>query len=183
MRISGADSRYDWLTLRGFSPVQFIDGLQSPIGATTGNTGTDLYGFEAVDILKGPSSVLYGLTPPGGIVNVRSRRPGDELGGELDLQYGNDDYKQIAGDITGPFGDRVSARLTGLYRDRQSQVDHVDIERTFVAPAVTIKFGENTQLTLLELLPEGRGARRDERLPARVWCVTAESARRGAGEP
>jgi len=145
----GADSRYDWLTLRGFSPVQFIDGLQSPIGATTGNTGTDLYGFEAVDVLKGPSSVLYGLTPPGGIVNVRSRRPGDELGGELDLQYGNDDYKQIAGDITGPFGDRVSARLTGLYRDRQSQVDHVDIERTFVAPAVTIKFGENTQLTLL----------------------------------
>jgi outer membrane receptor protein involved in Fe transport len=61
----GPDERYDWLTLRGFTPVQFIDGLQAPIGASPPNTGIDLYGFEAVDILKGPSSVLYGLTPPG----------------------------------------------------------------------------------------------------------------------
>jgi iron complex outermembrane receptor protein len=145
----GPDERYDWLTLRGFTPVQFIDGLQAPIGATPPNNGVDLYGFEAVDILKGPSSVLYGLTPPGGIVNVRSRRPLEEFGGEFEVQYGNREHKQANGTITGAFNDVVSASLTGLYRDKDSQVDHVTIERTFVAPAITFKLGDATQITLL----------------------------------
>jgi iron complex outermembrane receptor protein len=145
----GADERYDWLTLRGFTPVSFVDGLQAPIGASPPNTGIDLYGAEAVDILKGPSSVLYGLTPPGGIVNVRSRRPLEEFDGELELQFGNHDHKQINGDITGAFGDMVSGRLTGLYRDKETQVDHEEIERAFIAPALTFRFGDATQLTLL----------------------------------
>jgi iron complex outermembrane receptor protein len=145
----GPDERYDWLTLRGFNPVQFIDGLQAPIGATTANLGTDLYAYEAVDILKGPSSALYGLSPPGGIVNGRSRRPLDELGGELGLVYGDNDTKEIHGDITGGLTDNIDGRLTALYRDKGSQVDHVSIERQFVAPAVTFKFGDDTRLTLL----------------------------------
>ena len=145
----GPDERYDWLTLRGFTPVQFIDGLQAPIGASPPNTGIDLYGFEAVDILKGPSSVLYGLTPPGGIVNVRSRRPAADFGGEIDLQYGSNDLKQGAADVTGSITDWISGRLTGLYRDRESQVDHVGIERTYIAPALSFQLGSDTQLTLL----------------------------------
>jgi iron complex outermembrane recepter protein len=73
----GPDLRYDFLTLRGFTPVQYIDGLQAPIGATITNVGVDIYGFETVDILKGPASVLYGTTPPGGIynLNLQSHQP------------------------------------------------------------------------------------------------------------
>jgi iron complex outermembrane receptor protein len=144
----GPDERYDWLTLRGFAPVQYIDGLQAPIGSVN-NVGTDLYGFEWVDILKGPSSVLYGQTPPGGIVNMRSRRPSEEFGGEIEGQLGNLDFKQLAGDVTGALGDRFTGRLTALYRDRESQVDHVDMERIYVAPALGIDLGESTSLTLL----------------------------------
>jgi iron complex outermembrane receptor protein len=145
----GPDERYDWLTLRGFTPVQFVDGLLAPIGATPPNTGIDLYGFEAVDILKGPSSVLYGLTPPGGIVNVRSRRPSEELGGEIELEYGNRDYRTAAGDVTGAITDWINGRLTGLYRDHDQQIDHADFERTYIAPALSFELGSNTQLTLL----------------------------------
>ena len=72
----GPDERYDWLQVRGFDPVQFIDGVQAPIGSVN-NTGTDLYGSESVEVLKGPASVLYGQSPPGGIVNMMSRRPQD----------------------------------------------------------------------------------------------------------
>ena len=64
----GPDPRYDWLTLRGFYPPEYIDGLQAPIGSVA-NVGVDLYGFQSVEVLKGPSSTLYGLSPPGGIVN------------------------------------------------------------------------------------------------------------------
>lgn len=145
----GPDLRYDFLTLRGFTPVQYVDGLQAPIGSTITNVGVDIYGFESVDVLKGPASVLYGTTPPGGIYNLTSRRPSDEMGGELGVKYGTDDYKQIQGTVTGPLSDSFSARLTGLYRDRDSQVDFVKAKRAFAAPAATLRFGERTSLTAL----------------------------------
>lgn len=144
----GPDERVDWLTLRGFEPVQFVDGLQASIGSIA-NTGLDLYGAESVEILKGPSSVLYGLTPPGGIVNVTSRRPKDAAGGEIEVQLGNRDHRQINGDVTGPIADGVSARLTGLYRSRGTQVFGVDSDRLYVAPALTVRPSGATRITLL----------------------------------
>lgn len=145
----GPDLRYDFLTIRGFSPIQYIDGVQAPISATIPNVGVDLYGFEGLDILKGPSSVLYGTVPPGGIYNVTSRRPSFEFGGEVAAQYGTDDYKQIRGTLTGPLSDGVAVRLTGLYLDRDSQVDFVHAKRSYIAPAVTFRPFSGTKLTIL----------------------------------
>jgi iron complex outermembrane receptor protein len=142
----GPDQRVDWLTVRGFNPVQYIDGLQAAVGSIS-NVGLDLYGAESVEILKGPSSVLYGATPPGGIVNVTSRRPGQEFGGEIELQGGNYDHKQVNFDITGPLGDKASARFTGLYRDKGGQIDGVDAERVYLAPAFTFQPTDATRIT------------------------------------
>ena len=145
----GPDLRFDFLTVRGFDPVQFIDGLQAPASATINNVGVDLYGFESIEILKGPSAVLYGASPPGGIYNLRSRRPDAEFGGELQIRYGTYDFKQAAGTVTGTLADGVTARLTGLYRDRDGQTDFVTAERAFLAPAVTVTLGADTSLTAL----------------------------------
>ena len=144
----GPDERYDWLQVRGFDPVQFIDGVQAPIGSVN-NTGTDLYGSESVEVLKGPAAVLYGQSPPGGIVNMVSRRPQEGFGGELELQGGEYNMWQVAGDVTGSMTDRVSGRLTGLYRDRETQVDFLTSKRLFISPAVKFAFTEDTELTLL----------------------------------
>lgn len=144
----GADERYDWLTLRGFVPVQYVDGLQAPVGNPP-NVGLDLWGFESVEILKGPASALYGSAPPGGIVNLTSRRPQSEFGGELQAQYGRYDHKQLAGDVTGPLGDKFAYRLTALWRDRGTQMDFVDSERIYVAPALTWSITDATKITFL----------------------------------
>src|SRR5690606_20790801 len=130
----GPDLRYDFLTLRGFTPKQYIDGLQAPITTTIFNVGADLYGFQEVDVLKGPAAVLYGNSPPGGIYNLTSRRAEDVFGGEVGMKYGSNDFKQIHGTVTGPIADGLSARATLLYRDRGSQTDHVTGERTYFAP-------------------------------------------------
>lgn len=143
----GPDLRFDFLTVRGFIPTQYIDGLQAPVSATIANVGAELYGYDTVDILKGPSSVLYGSVPPGGIYNLTSRRPSEKFGGELQVKYGTDDYKQAAGTVTGSLADGLSARLTGLYRDRDSQTQYVNAKRAYVAPAVTYKIGPNTKIT------------------------------------
>ncbi|MEM7742014.1 MAG: TonB-dependent receptor plug domain-containing protein, partial [Pseudomonadota bacterium] len=63
----GPDLRFDFLTSRGFIPKQYINGVVAPSSTTIASTGIDLYAFESVEILKGPSSSLYGNTPPGGI--------------------------------------------------------------------------------------------------------------------
>lgn len=145
----GPDLRFDFLTLRGFVPVQYVDGLQAPVSSTISNVGVDLYGFEAVDILKGPAGVLYGTTPPGGIYNLTSRRPSTRTSGEIQLKYGTDDFKQAAGTITGELTNGVSARLTGLYRDRDGQTDFVTARRAYVAPAVAFDIGPDTKITAL----------------------------------
>jgi len=145
----GPDIRYDFLTQRGFSPAQYVDGLQSAVSASIANNGIDLYGAESVEVLRGPSGSLYGTTPPGGIYNLTSRRPDSEFGGELQAKYGTNDFKQIAGTVTGLLTEDVSARLTALYRDRESETDYVTAERIYVAPALTWSITPQTELTLL----------------------------------
>ncbi len=145
----GPDLRFDFLTLRGFIPVQYIDGLQAPVSSTIANVGIDLYGFEAIDVLKGPAGVLYGTTPPGGIYNLTSRRPSSVFQGELRAQVGTDEFYQAAGTVTGGLTNGISARLTGLYRDRGSQTDFVNARRAYAAPAVAIDLGPDTRLTAL----------------------------------
>ena len=146
----GPDQRYDWLTLRGFSPVEYVDGLQAPIGSVS-TVGLDLWGAESIEVLKGPSGVLYGQTPPGGIVNYTSRRPQAAFGGELQAQLGSFDDRQVAGDVTGSIlGDGVvTGRLTGLWRDRDTQINGAESRRFFIAPAATWNIDPATHVTFL----------------------------------
>ncbi|MET0327981.1 MAG: TonB-dependent siderophore receptor [Luteimonas sp.] len=143
----GPDLRFDFLTLRGFTPKQYIDGLQAPITTTIFNVGLDLYGFQEVDVLKGPASVLYGNAPPGGIYNLTSRRADTTFGGEVGVRVGSDDYRQLHGTVTGALTDTLSGRVTALVRERGSQMDFVEANRTYIAPTFTWQIGEATQFT------------------------------------
>jgi iron complex outermembrane receptor protein len=98
----GPDLRYDFFTVRGFTPKQYIDGLAAPVSTTIYSTGMDLYAFESFEVLKGPASILYGNAPPGGIYNETSRRPSDRFDGEVQAKLGTDEYKSLAGTIALP---------------------------------------------------------------------------------
>jgi iron complex outermembrane recepter protein len=145
----GPDLRYDFVTVRGFTPKQYIDGLAAPVSTSIQSVGVDLYAFESFDVLKGPASALYGSSPPGGLYNQVSRRPDSEFGGDIQAKYGSDDYKQIAGNVHGPISDAVSYSLTGLYLDREAERDLVSAERLLIAPAVTFELTPATTLTAL----------------------------------
>lgn len=145
----GPDLRFDFVTVRGFTPQQYIDGLAAPVSTSVRSVGLDLYAFESMDILKGPASALYGSSPPGGLYNQTSRRPDTEFGGELAVKYGTDNYKQVAGTVTGPLSDKVSARMTALYLDRGAERDFVDANRLLLSPAVTVDLTTDTQITAL----------------------------------
>lgn len=147
----GQDTRSDWLLVRGFSPARYMDGLTLTDGVWTGGTRIEPYGLERLDVLKGPSSVAYGAMPPGGLVNMVSKRPTDEALREVEVTLGNYDLRQTAFDFGGPLGagGALSYRLTGLARNSDNVVDYVKDDRYFFAPALTWKPGEDTELTVL----------------------------------
>jgi iron complex outermembrane receptor protein len=145
----GPDPRYDFVTVRGFTPKQYIDGLAVPATTTIQSTGVDLYAFNSLDILKGPASVLYGSAPPGGILNETSRRPSDTFGGEIEGKYGTHDFAEIATTVTGPATDFIDLRFTGLYRSTHGEIDGQRTKRLLASPSATIKLSPTTKLTLL----------------------------------
>jgi iron complex outermembrane receptor protein len=148
--IFGPDPRYDWLNQRGFNPTVYINGLQAPIGSVQ-STGVDLFGFQTVEVLKGPSSTLYGSAPPGGIVDMTSRRPESVPDGEVQLQYGSYNNRQADVDATGPLNQQgtLLGRITVLGYDRGTQRYGVGTNRYYVAPALTWLASPDTTVTLL----------------------------------
>jgi iron complex outermembrane receptor protein len=143
----GPDPRYDFITVRGFTPKQYIDGLAVPATTTISAVGVDLYAFQSLDILKGPASVLYGAAPPGGILNEVSRRASPVFGGEAVLKGGTDSFWEGAATVTGPVAPFLDVRMTGLYRDSHGQIDYQRNRRLLLSPTATLKLGSNTRLT------------------------------------
>lgn len=176
---AGIDSRVDEVSVRGFgaggfsSNNNFVDGLRLPTGGMWTRPVFDPFGLQQVDVLKGPSSALYGQSAPGGIVNLESKRPVFAPIGELMLQSaGYTDLGrwqwQAAGDVGNAIGtsDSLAYRLVGLARDGQTQVDETSNSRYLLSPSLTWKAGENTSWTLLGQYQRDRGGATYQFLPA-----------------
>lgn len=149
---NAADVRYDKPVIRGFAARQFLDGLYVNYYSSGYNMPLiEPYGLERVEILRGPSSVLYGANSPGGLLNLVSKRPTDTPLREINLQAGTNSRLQGSFD----FSDAVDAngvarfRLTGLVRDSDTQTDHARDNRVFLAPSLVLKLSERSRLTLL----------------------------------
>ncbi|TVU79516.1 TonB-dependent receptor [Vibrio tasmaniensis] len=148
----GEDNKQDWFVIRGFK--QANSGLYQD-GTRLYSSGfyswqIDPFGLERVEILRGPGSALYGQSPPGGVINVVSKRPQFDGGsGQFAIEYGTDDRKQISLDVNSEVNDKMAFRLQALGRKNGSRVDGVEAERIFIAPSLAYKFTDDTKITLL----------------------------------
>ena len=149
----GFDPRFDSFTVRGVDITYtgvFRDGLRQQ-NSPSGLFRLEPYGLEAISILKGPASAIYGASASVGIIDLISKRPTDYTFGEVELQTGSFDRIQGNFDIGGPLNEQgtVLWRLTGLGRDADTQLDGIPDDRAFIAPAVTFKPSDATTITLL----------------------------------
>ncbi|MCU9950965.1 TonB-dependent siderophore receptor [Pseudomonas sp. PDM13] len=151
----------DEITSRGFAPTPlYLDGAYLPYaGSLGGAPQIDPYTLERVEVLKGPSSVLYGQNQPGGVVNMVSKRPTTEQRSQV--KFGLGSYHRVNGafDTSGPIDEekQFSYRLVGLAKKGNEQVAHTNNERLLLAPSLTWTPSEDTSLTLLAQIQRDDG--------------------------
>ncbi|MFT4101507.1 MAG: TonB-dependent siderophore receptor [Burkholderiaceae bacterium] len=145
----GLDSRADWGLVRGSEPTVYRDGVWS-FGGYGNTTRTDPYTLERMEILRGPSGMLFGAGTAGGVINLISKRPLQETRREVGIQLGNYHRRQIQADLTGPLTEdgAWSYRLIAVYRDADTQTDFVPDNRALLAPSLSWRPNASTSLIL-----------------------------------
>lgn len=165
--LNGVDTRGDFLAVRGTGAEQYLDGLNRMPGFIYGGR-LEIFTVERAELLRGPSSTLYGGGGAGGILNSVSKRPRTVFGGEVGLVYGTDELKQFQFDITGPLAPGLSARFVGLVRDGHLQQESQRNDRITVMPAVTFKPGPDTEVTFI-------GVYQRDRLGSQTYLPTSKT--------
>lgn len=151
----------DLFFIRGFNATDYGYGLLRDGLRVQGNrydTTSEPYGLERVEVFRGPTSILYGENAPGGLVNLVSKRPTAAPQGEVQLSYGSNDRRQLNLDVSGPLNDsgNVLGRVVMVGREADTQVDHVQDNRIYIAPSLTLNFDDYNSLTLLSTYQKDR---------------------------
>ncbi|MGP9492778.1 TonB-dependent siderophore receptor [Psychrobacter sp. AOP7-B1-24] len=134
----GTVSIFDENRVRGFKTLSnFYDGLRLPYdGAWNLMPQVDVYATEAVEVVKGSASSLYGYTAPGGMVNQIAKTPQSTQETEVQLRLGNQDLKEVAIDTTGALTDSLNYRFVALKRKKDGQMQTTEEERTLINPSL-----------------------------------------------
>ena len=117
------------------------------------------YGLEKIEVLKGPSSILYGEAPPGGLVNAVQKKPTDVPQKELQLEVGNNNYHAVTFDISDSLqsGNKAKYRVVGAFKENDGQLNGTENTRYYLAPSVSLTLSEQTRLTILATFLEDEG--------------------------
>ncbi len=168
---SGIDNRVDDFSIRGFDAGSWsnnvtVDGMRAPQGSQWNRTMVDSWNLERVEVLKGPSAVMYGQVAPGGMVNQVSKMPSADRERLLRLGINGHGQFNTAFDVGGGSeDDRHLFRLVGLYRKGDTQIKHTPEEHYFIAPSYSLQISDATKLTLLGLYQRDDGGSTYQFLP------------------
>ncbi|XJG11956.1 ferrichrome porin FhuA [Escherichia coli] len=151
----GASNTYDYLIIRGFaadgqSQNNYLNGLKMQ-GNFYNDAVIDPYMLERAEIMRGPVSVLYGKSNPGGLLNMVSKRPTTEPLKEIQFKAGTDSLFQTGFDFSDALDDDgvYSYRLTGIARSANAQQKGAEEQRYAIAPAFTWRPDDKTNFTFL----------------------------------
>jgi iron complex outermembrane receptor protein len=104
--------------------------------------------LDRVEVLKGSAAILYGQVAPGGVVNMVTKQPKFQFGGEVALRAGSYDFYKPSFDIYGPASSSIAYRLNGAYETANSYRDNVSSKRYYLNPSFLFKLGEKTDIVL-----------------------------------
>ncbi|MDB5653524.1 MAG: ligand-gated channel, partial [Tardiphaga sp.] len=152
----GADNRNDWFLIRGFKSDDnsvFLDGLQL-FYTSYASWKLQPFNMERVEVLRGPSAILYGGSSPSGMVNVVSKMPRAEPIRYIEAGVDNYGNGYVAFDINTPIKlapgkGELYTRFVGQVQNGGTQTDYTPNNNYFIAPSMTWKPDVDTTLTVL----------------------------------
>lgn len=136
--------------IRGFPAETYLDGLSIFGGNQQAFNPAGLVGVERIEVLKGPSSSLYGGglgSPLGGLINIESTRPEiGRNGGFVGLRAGSYSTTNPYGDYNVTLSDKLAIRLAGEYQENTRWIDKVHGKRVFFQPSILFKPDAQTEI-------------------------------------
>lgn len=150
------------LKIRGFLADQIRNGMRQRYYEDV--DASALSNIERVEVLKGPSGVLYGQSAVGGIVSIVTKRPLHEFGASTTFGIGSFSQKTASFDITGGLGNGFAARAIGEIERSDTFVDHQSMDRNNAAVSLLHQPNEIVAMHLVAEYAERR-TRRHAGLP------------------
>ncbi len=137
------------INLRGFTARTdiYLDGFRDP-----GQYYRDTFDLSAIEVLKGPSSMLFGRGSTGGVINQVSKVPELKAFGQISASIGTDDRYRTSADFNQPLSDTSAARINVFGQNMQSTRDVLQNKDYGFAPSVRFGIGTPTQITLSALV-------------------------------
>jgi iron complex outermembrane receptor protein len=139
--------------IRGFNASIFKDGYRMggcDLISPGGNLPIDMTSLERIEVLKGPSAILYGRGEPGGIINFISKKPRMTSDYSLEAMTGSFQQYKVGASATGALIDDVLAyRFDGTYDNSKSYRDVVKMNSFFLKPSFSLNASDNTHFRLL----------------------------------
>lgn len=119
----------------------FKNGVRTSIG---GNPESST--LESVEVLKGSAALLYGGVTGGAVVNMVTKKPKFDTGGEVSLRAGSyEQYKPMV-DVYGPVSNKIAVRAIATYENANSFRDYVKSNRFYINPSILYKVNNQTEL-------------------------------------
>lgn len=139
----------DNINLRGFSARTdvYLDGMRD-----RGQYTRDTFSLQAVEVLKGPSSMLFGRGSTGGVINQVSKKPELRDRGEVKATVGTDNYYRVTADLNRKLSDTSAARVAIFGQDIRSTRDVERLKDVGIAPSVRFGIDTPTEVTLSALI-------------------------------
>ncbi len=141
---------WDMFAIRGFAGDENLPSayLINGFSAGRGFSGNrDLSNVEVMEVLKGPSSALYGRGEPGGTVNITTKKPQFEEQGYIKLTAGSFSHFRTEGDYSNAISDNFAFRVNGAYEDSESYRDTVNKKKTVLTPSFLYKVSDDTLIS------------------------------------
>lgn len=131
--------------LRGFvNPNPMRNGIDTLSETNFVSTLT----LDRIEIVKGPAAILYGITEPGGLINMITKKPLHKQQGSLGLQYGDYSTSRAEIDVTGPISEKIAYRMIAGYSNIGYEADFAKDESTTLAPSLLFQLMPKTTLLL-----------------------------------
>lgn len=113
--------------IRGVGTAISLGGNENPVstyvdGVYIASATASVLSFNNIDqiaVLKGPQGTLFGRNATGGLIQITTREPDQQLGGQVDLTYGNLDTFGANAYLTGGISPSVSADIALYYQDQR----------------------------------------------------------------